>query len=139
MAKIAEIDENGWAEWVSSRPPVIQEMCKSLPPGRLYRMKPHGQRVTIISYSENGTVTVSISGTFNAIIFERQVFGVAANSLEECDLPEAGEVLGALLTDRSDIETFCATLRDTGMFKRDEKTIKGSNAEVSGGPLPPLD
>ena len=42
MAKIAEIDQDAWNEWVAGRPPVVQEMCAKLPPDRLYLLTPTG-------------------------------------------------------------------------------------------------
>ena len=94
MAKIAELaDPAAWEEWVSSRPPVVQELCRRYPPDRLYSMKPHGQRVTLVSYSEKGTVTVDVSAQWNFVTFERQVFGVNPVNLEECDLPADDELL----------------------------------------------
>jgi len=106
MANIFEMTEEKKRlhdEWIASRPVVIQEMLRKYPPNKLYLMKTTGQRVTIYSYSENNTVTVNITGKYNLIDFERQVFGVAASDLEECDLPREGEKLGVLM---SSDETF---------------------------------
>ncbi len=69
-----------------------------------------------MSYSENGTVTVAVSGEFNAVTFERQVFGVNPDDLDECDLPAKDEVTGVRTTDPEDVGAFCKMLRDTGMF-----------------------
>ena len=57
-------------------------------------MKSTGHRVTMYSYSENGTVTVNVTGDYNVVVFERQVFGISPDDLEECDLPAPGEFLG---------------------------------------------
>ena len=97
MAKIAKLNQEAWQEWVATRPPVVQAICLRLPPDTLYRMKSTGQRVTIYSYSENGTVTVHVTGDFNFVTFERGVFGVDPNDLEECELPAPDELLGALI------------------------------------------
>jgi hypothetical protein len=74
-------------------------------PNRLYRLKRGGHRVTIVSFDEeeNGAISlkVRVSGEFNAVIFERTVFGIKPEDLEECDLPEPGEILGSL--DMSDL------------------------------------
>lgn len=94
MAKFAELDQEVWDEWVSSRPPVIQELCALLPPDRLYRLKSSGYRVTILSYSENKTVTVGITEEYNFVLFNRQVFDVKPECLEECDLPNDKEPIG---------------------------------------------
>lgn len=112
MAKVAELNQESWDEWVATRPPVVQELCRRLPPDRLYRMRPTGHRVTLVSYSENGTVTVDVGGEFNAVTFERQVFGVNPDDLEECDLPGADDVTGVLLTAPDEVSAFCKMLRN---------------------------
>lgn len=92
MAKIIEWNEEqkkGWAEWVATRPPAIQEMCASLPPDRLYVMKSTGRRVTLEAYAEDGTLTVHVSHEYNPgiVLLSRSVFGIKPEGLEECDLP----------------------------------------------------
>lgn len=94
MAVLFEINKAEWLEWLKSRPPVVKEIGERFPPNKLYRMKTTGQRVTMYSINENGTVTVDISGQFNLIDFERRVFGVDPNNLEECDLPASDEPVG---------------------------------------------
>ncbi len=103
MAIIAELDKKAWNRWVKSRPVVVREICRRLPPDRLYRMKSTGQRVTLYSYSEEGSVTVNITGEYNAIVFDRQVFGIDPNDLEECDLPPSDEPIGTMLTEEKDV------------------------------------
>jgi len=105
MAIIGDFDQKGWDEWVATRPECVQLLAKKLPPNRLYRLSPSGSRVTLLSYSEDNTVTVAITGQFNALIFDRQVFGISPDDLKECDLPGSDEVLGALLTDPADIQS----------------------------------
>lgn len=92
MAICKRINQEAWQEWVASRPPTIQDLCARLPPDRLYRLVPSGSRVTLHSYEEDGTVTVDVSPEFNLTMFNRQVFGVAPEDLEECDLPTAAEL-----------------------------------------------
>lgn len=104
MATIKQINEQVWAEWVASRPPVVQAMCKSHPPDRLYQMASTGHKVTLYSYSENGTVTVDVTGQYNALLLERRVFGVDINDLTECDLPADDELLGAMLQTEDDYD-----------------------------------
>lgn len=87
------IDPTGWEEWVDSRPAVIQKMCRSHPPDRLYRME-SGHRGTIESYNENGTVTVAVTGEYNRVLFPRSVFGIDPSTLVECDLPGPDEDVG---------------------------------------------
>ena len=111
MAKFQEIDEQLWQEWVSGRPPIIQVMAARLRPDTLYKMKSTGSRVFPVSFSEDGTVTVAITGDFNAVMFERQVFDVSPDDLEECDLPADDEQLGAVLTDDADIEAYVDLMR----------------------------
>lgn len=113
MAKIAELtDPEAWEEWVSTRPPVVQGLCRKYPPDRLYFLKPPGQRVTIVSYNENGTVTVNVSAQWNCLVFEREVFGIDPNDLEECDLPRETDLTGAMLTEEGDVKAFCEMLRN---------------------------
>lgn len=97
MAKFREMDEKLWEEWVETRPPVIQEMCRKYRPGTLYKMKSTGQRVYLLSYAEDKTVTVAVTRDFNFVIYDRNVFGVDINDLEECDLPEESEPLGSII------------------------------------------
>lgn len=121
MAKITELDREAWNEWVASRPPVIQEMCAKLPPDRLYRLSPTGHRVTLVSYSENGTVTVAVTGEYNALAFSRQVFGINPDDLTECDLPGEDEVLGTLLTDKAEVDKYIDATRPYVLAARDRQ------------------
>jgi len=105
------MDWDAWREWVATRPLSVQALCDRLPPDRLYSLKSSNHKVTIYSYSEDGTVTVNVSGDFNAVIFERQVFGIKPEDLEECDLPPADAILGAVLTDEASIEAVLPLMR----------------------------
>lgn len=114
MAKVIEWSDEqkkAWDEWVATRPSVIQEMCKRFPPDRLYRLKTSNNRVTLYSYSESGTLTVNVTGEYNAIVFDRQVFGIKPEDLEECDLPSADEITGTVLTEKEDVESFIDMVR----------------------------
>lgn len=111
MAIVKPMDMALWDEWVASRPPEVQELCKRLPPDRLYRMSPNGERVTVFSYNEDGTVTVEIRAEYNMVVFERNVFGVKPDDLEECDLPSPNECGVALLTEDEEIDDFVAFVR----------------------------
>lgn len=95
-----------WDAWVAERPECVRVLCKRLPPNKLYRMKSTGQRVTIAAYAENGTVRVNITGQYNALVFEREVFGIDADDLEECDVPAPDEPVGAILTEEGDVKAF---------------------------------
>lgn len=96
MAKFAEMDMARFDAWFAERPDCIKALVEKLPPDRLYRMKSTGHRVTIYSYSEDGTVTVEVTGQYNFLAFERRVFGIAAADLMECDLPSADERVGVM-------------------------------------------
>lgn len=111
MAKHGEMDEKMFAEWVATRPDCIKELIAKLPPDRLYLLKSSNHRVTIYSYNEDGTVSVSVSGDYNRVIFERNVFGVKPEDLEECDLPSDDEPVGAILTDDNDIDRMVDIMR----------------------------
>lgn len=69
MAKVREMNEEGWREWVATRPESVQKLCVRLPPDRLYRMKSTGQRVTLLSYGEDDTLRVNVSAEYNAVHF----------------------------------------------------------------------
>jgi hypothetical protein len=90
MTKLYDISDDH-ATWIAARPPAIREMIRRWPPNLLYRLESTGHRVTIHSYFEGGTVTVSVTGTCKLVTFERNVFGVDPATLEECDLPAEGE------------------------------------------------
>lgn len=122
MAKVREMNQEAWDEWVSSRPKSVQKLCRRLPGDRLYQMKSTGHRVTIYSYAEDGTVTVDVTGKYNALTFERQVFGVKPEDLEECELPAADEPLGATLTEREDVDTFIDAVRPAILKAREQSS-----------------
>lgn len=91
-------EERDWKKWLSKRPKIVQELGERFPPWKLYRIKSTGHRAVLRSFGEDGTMTVTLSAEFNALLFERHVFGILPDDLEECDLPRPGEPLGALLT-----------------------------------------
>lgn len=81
-----------WASWVASRPQVIQDMIAKydLRYDRLYRLKTTDQLVTLASFNENGTLSVSVLQKFNpqtvlAPFMELNVFGIDPADLEEAD------------------------------------------------------
>jgi hypothetical protein len=112
MAKVFELNLENWKQWVSERPPSVQKLCEQFPPDRLYLLNPTGQRVTILSYSENDTLTVLVSGEYNLVMFEREVFGISPKDLQECDLPSEHTPKGAFLTEEADIDKFIAAMRN---------------------------
>lgn len=102
MARIEEPSHaqvKGWAKWVRSRPPAIRAVAEKFDPWSLYRMKSTGQRVRIYSFTEGEpvTLTVLVLAEFNLVLFETQVFGIAPEDLEPCELPGATEPVGAVL------------------------------------------
>jgi hypothetical protein len=99
MATFFELNDREqeiWAKWLEERPPQIRAMAKKYPPNVLFRMKSSGHRVYMVSYEEDGTVTVAVTGKFNFVVQERNVFGIDPDDLEECDLPEPDEKLGSM-------------------------------------------
>jgi hypothetical protein len=99
-----------WAAWVAERPPVVRIVAEKFPPWALWRMdhidqdgKPTGlfQRVFVMSFGETGdpkqpvTLTVAVDGRFNAVAFERNVFGIAPERLTPCDLPGPNDRVGS--------------------------------------------
>ncbi len=101
--KIGEINNEAWEEWILERPECIHDLCRRFPPNILYKLNGSGNRVTVCSYNEAGTLTVDVSGEYNSVTFERQVFGVKPEDLTECDLPADDEILGAWFTEDDEI------------------------------------
>ena len=123
MSKIIEWNEEqqkAWNEWVASRPEIVQDLCRRFPPYNLYRLKSSGHRVTLYSYSEDGTLTVNVSGEYNAVMFDRQVFGIKPDGLEECSLPSAQEPLGTMLRESEDVERFIDMVRPAVLAYRNK-------------------
>jgi hypothetical protein len=88
-----------WKAWVASRPDCVRKVAERFDPWSLYQMKSTGHRCTLISFFEDGTVKVAITSEFNALMFERQVFGISPDDLVPCDLPGENEMVGSLLSD----------------------------------------
>jgi hypothetical protein len=69
-----------------------------LEPWKLYRMGRH--RVYVVSIEEPKdpgapvTVKVAVTGQFNFVAMERDVFGVLPEELVECELPGPDEMVG---------------------------------------------
>jgi len=105
MARYFEPNEQQtklWQEWLATRPPNIRRVAEQFDPWTLYQLKSTGHRVTIHSFSgENDvgpvTITVSVTGQFNIVGFERNVFGIKPEDLVECDLPNDDEFVGAAI------------------------------------------
>lgn len=110
MAKIDELSDT-WEEWKNSRPPVVKALCERFPPNLLYKLISTDQRVTIVSYSEGGTLTVAVLGKYNLVDFERNVFGISPDDLVECDLPPADEKVGIEM-EEEEVEKLLEMLRE---------------------------
>lgn len=108
-----EEQKKAWDACVAELPDSVRALCERLPPNKLYKMKSTRHRVILHSYAENGTVTVDILAKYNALDFERHVFGIDANDLEECDLPSPDEKVGAILTDTIEILAYLDLRRQT--------------------------
>ncbi len=101
-----------WNEWVAERPPAIRDVAQRFDPWSLYRLKSSGHRVTVYSVdaSDPVTVTVDVTGDFNAVTFERRVFGINPDDLEPCELPSPDEPVGAVMS-REDVSENLDALR----------------------------
>jgi hypothetical protein len=106
--------EEGWKEWVSERPAAVRAVAERFDPWSLYRLKSSGHRVSVYSFSEGPpvTLTVAVLADFNAVMFERQVFGILPDDLEPCELPAENEVVGALMS-QEEVEENLDALRVT--------------------------
>lgn len=94
-----------WTKWVTTCPSQIRDLilARDFAFWKLYRLKRSGHRVTIFAFSEHldndkVTLKVSATGQFNRIAFDRIVFGIPPDELEECELPGSDELLGAEMT-----------------------------------------
>jgi len=72
-----------WREWVAERPTTVRPLCEKFPPWNYYDMPKTGQVVTVDSYNENGTMTVTVVGDQISIpaIVSFGVFGVLPEDL----------------------------------------------------------
>ena len=128
MARFAQPtseQEAGWAAWVAERPDNVRAIAERFEPWSLYRMKSTGQRCTVYSFGEQEdgkvTLTVNVTGDFNVVIFDRQVFGIDPEDLEPCELPADDELTGAALTDEAAIDEFVETVRPHVLKKRSRR------------------
>lgn len=93
-------EESEWADWVAARPEAVRVVAQRFEPWSLYRLKSSGNRVVIYSIEESDpvTLTVDVTGDFNAVAVERRVFGINPDDLEPCELPSPDETLGVLFS-----------------------------------------
>jgi len=75
--------------WLLGRPKTIQILAERLKPWITYRVKSTGQHCTLLSYFENGTVSVEIVGHDSEVLnminscTSFGVFGLLPDDLEE--------------------------------------------------------
>jgi hypothetical protein len=99
--------ETAWLEWVATRPEAVRSVVRRFEPWSLYRLKTTGHRVIVRAVGEteddDGNVTIDlrvlISGEFNLLVFDREVFGINPDDLEPCELPGEDEEVGTALPD----------------------------------------
>lgn len=95
-------NEASYEAWVSKLPEVVQSVARRFRPWKLYRLKTTGQRVTVYAFGEPSeagksvSLTVIVSARYNLLTFERQVFGIDPDDLEECELPGPDEPVGVV-------------------------------------------
>lgn len=114
MAAIFNFTEDQQREydaWLAQSSAEIRPLIERYPPYLLYRHKGTGQRMCILSYDGDGTLTVSVSAKYNRCVFEKNVFGVNPADLEECELPGPDEHVGAVLTEQKDVDAFIDAAR----------------------------
>jgi hypothetical protein len=119
--------QDGYRKWVRALPKRPREIAERFDVWTLYRLKDTGDRVTIASFCDDGTLTVVVSGKFNLIDFERRVFGIPPEDLEECDLPAPDEKLGALMTSeeaRDNIDALRVRARPDLWVMEDGKAVR---------------
>jgi len=54
-------------------------------------------------------------------MFDRQVFGIKPEELEECDIPRMDELIGTILTKKEDVETFIDIVRPAIVGNKNSK------------------
>ena len=125
-----EEQEKEWQQWISQRPDKVRKIIEDndFNPWTLYKLKGSGHRVFITKFDEreDGEVTLSVgvTGEFNAVLSERQVFGVPIDDLEECDLPDNDEILGNADVPLHILKEIYSEMKEKGMNMDDEQTKK---------------
>ena len=84
-----------WAEALSE--PARSNAIRFVP-WQLYQMEGDGHRVIVCGFDDDGTVSVIVSGLYNAVLHERKVFGIDPTTLTPCDPPPAHEPVGSLMS-----------------------------------------
>jgi len=74
--------------WLEGRPQIIKDLVVKLPPSCRYKLSSTGQHCDVYSYSENGTVTITVNGHDSEVLdainkmIPMNVFGINPNDLE---------------------------------------------------------
>lgn len=108
--------KTAYRHWLASRRPAVRAILKRFDIWSLYRLKPTGQYVLLrgVDEHEDGSFTarVDVTSEWNSgLLFDRQVFGIALDELEVCDvLPEREPSRTALLS-QDDVNTNIDQLR----------------------------
>jgi hypothetical protein len=97
VRKSTKAQERKWEKWLAELSEQQRKIYSALPPTKLYLLKTSDHRVTIESYDSDGTLTVAVTGKYNKVMFDRDVFGVRPEDLEECELPPPDVLLGTQL------------------------------------------
>lgn len=115
-----------WEKWVKSLPPKARATGERFNPWTLYLMAETAHRVTIASFADDGTISVAVTGQYNdGILFDRRVFGVAPDELEECDIPPEGEALMTPAEARDNMEAIkCLVRPDLWRMGEDGKAVR---------------
>jgi hypothetical protein len=104
MFEPMESQERAWKKWVADRPDNVRAVAERFDPWTLYWHEKTKQRVFVIGFDEvekpgqavKVTLRVGVSGEYNLVTHERQVFGLDPDELVECDLPKDDEQLGSM-------------------------------------------
>lgn len=101
--KVTTEQIDAYWDWARALPGKASETAQSHPPNTLYRLSSTDHRVFIISYAEDGTVTVAVTGEWNLVEFERRVFGIKPEELTPCEKPPPDEPLGVMLNEEEQL------------------------------------
>lgn len=80
-------------DWLQDRPQIIKDLADKISPFKTYVVKETGQLGTVYSFSENGTLTLNITGHKDKFrdamekLIPLRVFGFRPEDLEEYELP----------------------------------------------------
>lgn len=93
-----------YEKWADELPKAARESALSHPADKIYRMSSTGHRVRIMSYADDGSVTVAVTKELNLLRMERAVFGISVSQLTECDPPDENEQVGVRLDEEEQLK-----------------------------------